>query len=183
VTHTIVTEEGTGTLHVWALPTDEDTLLSIIRDLFENHWEHIHFGVLVQGAAWEVAAPNAPKKIAMYDGYVTVDFGRWHFHLCIGDHTASGPELGRIRRCSRAELYRGIGPDGTPTTWGLRLFNGRDEQLMTVMLPNPFLTDTQGILDPPDFTRLAAWDHLRATYLGLDPDPFDRTGKGFAHAR
>ncbi|WHT22603.1 hypothetical protein N8J89_16520 [Crossiella sp. CA-258035] len=95
--------------------------------------------------------------------------------------TASGPELGRIRRTARAELYRGIGRDGTPTTWGLRLFNGRDEQQMTVMLPNPFLTDTQEIRDEPDFGRLAAWDQLRADYLGLSPDPFDRTGKGFCH--
>ena len=170
MSYTVVTEEGTGTQHVWELPTDEATLVAIVTDVFENHWEHIHFGVLVQGAAWEV-----------YDGYITVDFGRWHFHLCIGEHTGSGPELGRIRRCSRAELYRGLGSDGSPTTWGLRLFNGRGEQLMTVLLPNPFLTDTQGILDPPDFSRLDAWDALRATYLGLEPDPFDRSGAGFAH--
>jgi len=25
------------------------------------------------------------------------------------------------------------------------------------------------------------WDHLRKTYLGLEPDPGDRTGTGFAH--
>ncbi|GAA4137509.1 DUF7676 family protein [Actinomadura keratinilytica] len=178
--YTVVEEPGTGTLHLWPLPTDEQTLLSLITDIFEKYWAHIHFGVLVQGAAWEVAAPNAPKKIAMYDGYVTVDFGRWHFHLCIGEHTAGGPELGRIRRCARAELYR-IVHDGSPTSWGVRMFNGRGEQLITVMLPNPFLTDTQQILSPPDFDRLAAWDDLRATYLGLPPDPFDRTGKGFRH--
>lgn len=66
--------------------------------------------------------------IAMFDGYVTVDFGRWHFHLCIGEHRASGAELGRIRRCARAELYRRIGADGAPVSWGLRMFNGIDEQ-------------------------------------------------------
>lgn len=180
-TPTVVEEPGNGTLHVWPLPTDEKTLLALITDVFEKYWRNIHFGVLVQGAAWEVAAPNAPTRITMYDGYVTVDFGRWHFHLCIGEHTASGPELGRIRRCARAELYRTIGDDGSPVSWGLRLFNGQDTQLMTVMLPNPFLTDTQQILSPPDFDRLAAWDHLRATYLALEPDPLDRTGKGFQH--
>jgi hypothetical protein len=52
---------------------------------------------------------------------------------------------------------------------------------MTVMLPNPFLSDTQQILDTPDFSRLAAWDHLRGAYLGLPPDPYDRTGTGFRH--
>ncbi|WP_433225434.1 DUF7676 family protein [Microtetraspora malaysiensis] len=181
MSHTVVEEQGNGTLHVWALPTDEPTLLSLVKDIFEKYWDNIWFGVLVQGAAWEVAAPNAPERISLYDGYVTVDFGRWHFHLCIGEHTASGPELGRIRRCSRAELYRRIGADGSPTSWGVRLFNGRDEQMMTVMLPNPFLTDRQKIQDPPNFAQLSAWDELRATYLGLEPDPLDRTGKGFAH--
>ncbi|SQD94119.1 hypothetical protein FMEAI12_2280012 [Parafrankia sp. Ea1.12] len=33
------------------------------------------------GTAWEVAAPYAPRRIGVYDGYVTVDFGAWHF-LC-----------------------------------------------------------------------------------------------------
>jgi hypothetical protein len=117
----------------------------------------------------------------MHDGYVTVDFGRWHFHLCIGEHTASGPELGRIRGCSRAELYRGLDRDGAPVTWGLRLFNGRDEQQMTVLLPNPHLTDEQAIAEEPDFARLAAWDALRARFLRLSPDPLDRSGHGFSH--
>ncbi|CUU56818.1 hypothetical protein Ga0074812_10938 [Parafrankia irregularis] len=176
-----VDELGNGTLQVWDLPTDTDTLLSIIKDVFTDHWRQIGFGVIVQGAAWEVAAPNAPRKIAMYDGYVTVDFGAWHFHLCIGEHTASGPELGRIRRCARAELYRRVGPDGAPVSWGLRLFNAIGEQMMTVLLPNPFLTDTQELRAAPDFSRLAAWDHLRRRYLGLDPDPHDRSGTGFRH--
>ena len=119
----------------WALPADEDRLLEIIHLLFDEYWNEIWFGIIMEGAAWEVAAPNAPERITMYDGYATVDFGRWHFHLCIGEHTASGPELGRIRRCSRAELYRSLGADGAPVSWGLRLFNGRDEQMMTAMLP------------------------------------------------
>ncbi len=54
--------------------------------------------------------------------------------------------------------------------------------MMTVLLPNPFLTDRQGLLDTPDFTRLAAWDALRDRFLlGLAPDPLDRTGK-FRHS-
>ncbi|GEL21269.1 hypothetical protein PSU4_02230 [Pseudonocardia sulfidoxydans NBRC 16205] len=177
---TVTEELGVGTLHLWSLPTDEATLLELVRDVFTDHWEHIHFGTIVQGAAWEVAAPNAPRKISSYDGYVTVDFGRWHFHLCIGEHTASGPALGALRRCARAEFYRHVA-DGTPTSWGIRLFNGGGDQLMTVMLPNPFLDDRQNVLDEPDFGRLAAWDALRGRYLGLAPDPLDRTGRGFRH--
>ena len=167
---------------VWPLPTDEQSLLDLIHLCFEEYWDDIWFGVLVQGAAWEVAAPNPPKRISMYDGYATIDFGRWHFHLCIGEHKASGPELGRIRRCARAELYRGISGDGRPTSWGVRLFNGRNEQMMTVMLPNPFLTNDQQIRDQPAWEQLALWDQLRQTYLELDPDPLDRSGKGFRHS-
>jgi len=176
----VVVEEYGSRLELFALPTDEATLLAVLTDVFERYWQSIQFGVVVQGAAWEVAAPNPPRRISTYDGYLTVDFGRWHFHLCIGEHTESGPELGRIRRCSRAELYRQM-HDGVPTTWGLRMFNGEGTQLCTVLLPNPFLSDTQQVLLEPDWSRLAAWDQLRATYLGLGPDPVDRSGRGFAH--
>ena len=175
------TEDG-GREQRWALPVDEDSLLRLIRMLFDEYWNEMWFGLLIEGSALEVAAPNAPKKISMYDGYATVDFGRWHFHLCIGEHTASGPELGRIRRCSRAELYRRIGADDTVSSWGLRLFNGRDEQMMTVMLPTPFLTNTQRLTDEPVWEHLEAWDRIRAELLGLEPDPRDRSGQGFRHS-
>jgi hypothetical protein len=102
---TITDEPGNGSVETFSLPADEVTLTSLVTVIFTDWWEHIHFGVIVQGAAWEVAAPNAPVKISTFDGYITVDFGRWHFHLCLGEHTASGAELGRIRRCARAELY------------------------------------------------------------------------------
>lgn len=114
----VTVEEHGRTCHEWELTTDETTLVRLVTIVFEKYWNDIHFGVLVEGAAWEVAAPNAPRSITMFDGYVTVDFGRWHFHLCLGEHTASGPELGAIRRLGRALLYRGLGSDGTPTTWG-----------------------------------------------------------------
>ena len=179
----IETEDG-GREQRWPLPADEQSLLDLIHVCFDEYWDEIWFGIIIEGAAWEVAAPNAPTRISMYDGYATVDFGRWHFHLCIGEHLASGPELGRIRRCTRAELYRRIGgPEnaGFPTSWGVRLYNGRDEQMMTLMLPNPFLTNVQQICDEPAWEQLELWDRLRATYLGLDPDPHDRGGKGFQH--
>lgn len=178
---TIVEETGTGTVEIFALPTDEAALVQLVEDIFTNWWEHIHFGVIVQGAAWEVAAPNGPTRISTFDGYVTVDFGRWHFHLCVGDHRASGPELGALRRCQRAELYR-ILNKGIPNSWGVRMFNGEGTQLMTVLLPHPWLTDTQQLRDTADWSRLHAWDTLRARYLGLEPDPLDRRSAGFRHA-
>ncbi|SQD99669.1 hypothetical protein FMEAI12_5520002 [Parafrankia sp. Ea1.12] len=46
-----VTEElGNGTLHVFALPTDTETLLSLVTEIFTDHWRQIGFGVIVQGA-------------------------------------------------------------------------------------------------------------------------------------
>ena len=177
----ITVEEYGSTLEIFPLPTDEATLLGVLTDVFENWWDDIFFGTLVQGAAWEVKAPGPPTRMGMYDGYLTVDFGAWHFHICIGEHAESGPELGQIRRAARAELYRGLDGDGVPTTWGLRLFNGEGTQLITVLLPNPFLSNEQLPLSPPEFDRLAAWDELRRRYLELDPDPKDRLGTGFVH--
>jgi hypothetical protein len=111
-----------------------------------------------------------------------------HFHICIGEHKGPhnnrvSPELAHHRRAARAELYRRLSRSGSPVSWGLRLFNGKDEQQITVLLPNPFLhPTTDKILKVPDWSRLALWDHLRARWFGLhEPDPFDRSGRGFRH--
>ncbi|TVR66092.1 MAG: hypothetical protein EA420_02105, partial [Candidatus Competibacteraceae bacterium] len=169
---TLVTEPGNGTLEIFPLPTDTELLRTLIADVFQNYWDQIYFGTAVQGAVWEVRAPNAPQRISMLDGYLTVDFGHWHFHLCIGEHRGArsqpcSPELARHRRTARAELYRQLREDGCPHSWGLRLFNGQNEQQMTVFLPNPYLTVEQKILKEPRWEHLALWDHLRQTYLGL----------------
>ena len=183
----IVDADGSAT-DVFALPTDAASLEAILRDLFENHWRDITFGPLIQGAAWEMRAAQAPSLVGMLDGYLTVAFGAPHFHLCIGEHkgTRAHPvsaELAHHRRTSRAELYRRLGPAGTPVSWGLRLYNGKGEQQITVLLPNPFLDrDTDKIRRSPDWSQLDLWDGLRARWLGLyKPDPIDRSGKGFAH--
>jgi hypothetical protein len=173
---------------VFALPADEASLEKLLRDIFENHWQEITFGPLIQGAAWEMRAAQPPSLIGLLDGYLTVAFGVPHFHICIGEHKGTraspvSPELARHRRTSRAELYRRISRDGTPVSWGLRLFNGKGEQQITVLLPNPFLDrDTDKIRKTPDWSALELWDRLRAEWLGLtDPDPLDRAGRGFRH--
>jgi hypothetical protein len=71
--------------------------------------------------------------------------------------------------------------DDAPVSWGLRMFNGADEQQLTIMLPNPFLDDEQVPLAVPDWGRLACWEELHATYLERDPDPRDRTASRFHH--
>jgi len=175
----VVEEPGDGRLEIFPLPADTETLQRLLTDIFENYWDRIHFGTLVQGAVFEIRAPNAPQKIGMLDGYLTIDFGHWHFHLCIGEHrgTPRNPtseDLARHRRTARAELYRRLREGDRPSSWGLRLFNGAGEQQMTVFLPNPYLTGEQRILKEPVWEHLALWDHLRAEYLGLPPDPKDR---------
>lgn len=73
----------------------------------------------------------------MLDGYLTIDFEEWHLHVCIGPTTGppgnpTDAEAARIRPTARAELYRVLrGPGCTPATWGLRLFNGANEQQLT----------------------------------------------------
>ena len=183
-----VTDPDGATVEVFSLPTDEASLEKLFCDLFENHWDKITFGPLIQGAAWEIRAPHAPTDLGMLDGYLTVAFGASHFHLCIGPHkgprNSPTPEaLAHHRRTARAELYRRLDQSGAPVSWGVRLFNGHDEQQTTILLPNPFLSpDADKILERPDWSRLDLWDHLRARWLGTaEPDPLDRSGRGFSH--
>jgi hypothetical protein len=183
-----MTEADGSVMEVFALPTDAASLEELLRELFERHWQEITFGPIIQGAAWEMRAPCVPTHVGMLDGYLTVAFGGPHFHLCIGEHRGTSrqpasPELARHRRTARAEMYRQLDRDGAPVSWGIRLFNGKDEQQITVLLPNPFLSpDNEKVLQKPDWSRLALWDHLRARWLGLaEPDPFDRSAPRFQH--
>jgi len=183
-----VVEPDGATVEVFPLPTDAASLEELLGGLFRDHWQEITFGPLIQGAAWEMRAPHAPTHVGVLDGYLTVAFGAAHFHLCIGTH--KGPRnnptpeaLARHRRTARAELYRRLDRSGAPVSWGLRLFNGHDEQQATILLPNPFLSrDNEKVLKTPDWSRLALWDRLRKRWLDLpDPDPIDRSGRGFSH--
>ena len=119
----------------------------------------------------------------MFDGYLTIAFGVSHFHLCIGTHKGAPPELAQHRQTARAELYRCLDRKGAPISWGLRLFNGYDEQQITVLLPNPFLDpDTDKSRKTPDWKQLGLWDSLRERWLGLgEPNPIDRSGRRFRH--
>lgn len=185
-----VTEPDGSVLEVFALPADAVSLEALLRQLFEQHWRDITFGPIIQGAAWELQAPAAPTHVGMLDGYITIAFGAPHFHLCIGEHkgmaSQSHPvsaELARHRRTARAEMYRQLDADGAPISWGIRLFNGKDEQQITILLPNPFLSPkNEKVLKTPDWSRLALWDQLRARWLGLaGPDPLDRLARRFQH--
>lgn len=183
-----IVEPDGATVEAFALPTDAQSLEELLRDLFQNHWQEITFGPLIQGAAWEMRAPQAPDRIGMMDGYLTVAFGAPHFHLCIGEYKGTrsnpaSPTLARHRRTARAEMYRRLSRDGSPVSWGVRLYNGNGEQQITVLLPNPFIDrDGDRVRKAPDWSQLALWDRLRARWLGLfEPDPADRSGRAFRH--
>ena len=181
----IVQEPGDGTLELFPLPTDAATLEAVLRLIFQDHWQEIVFGSLIQGAVFEMTVDAPPTRIGLLDGYLTVEFARGHFHVCIGPHAGTpghpvGAAVAAHRRTARAELYRRLNADGRPVSWGLRLLNGHDEQQLTVFLPNPFL-DKSAQPRPAHWPALALWDELRRTYLGLEPDPVDRSASRFVH--
>lgn len=186
----IVDEPGNGKLEIWRLDTSEEFLWTLFKDIFENWWDQIQYGILIQGGVLEFEPPCKPTKLGRLDGYLTVEFGKFgHMHLCIGWNTGykcspTPADVAALRLPSRVELYRKLNAKGEPTFWALRAFNSKTpepEQTLTVYLPNPLLTPDMNYADPPDWSRLKLWDHLRKTYLGLDPDPKDRLAARFSH--
>jgi hypothetical protein len=53
-----------------------------------------------------------------------------------------------------------------PGSWGLRLWNGLGEQMITVFFPNPWLDDEQRRTREPRWEKLALWESLRRRYAG-----------------
>ena len=187
----LVEEPGNGKMELFPLnltPPEhgQAQLERLLREIFSVHWDKVDFGILIQGAVFEVKAPHAPTRIGMLDGYLTIEFSSWHFHVCIGEHHGTpgnlvSPELARHRRTGRAELYRRLDSAGRPVNWGLRLLNGQDEQQLTIFLPNPLLDDQGHQQSPPDWDRLDLWDALRLEYLNLKPEALDREADRFVH--
>ncbi len=152
---------------------DEATLRRLVQELFGTHWRRVVVGPCIEGAVFEVCFEKAPD-IRYSDGYLTVDLGPWHFHLCLGEHKGStSDELRRMRPVARAAFFerRGKGCGGG-RSWGLRLWNGYGEQMTTVFLPNPRVSDDQKLLSTPDWSRLGVYYRLREQFLG-EPVPAD----------
>jgi hypothetical protein len=143
---------------------DGDRVQRLLTELFREHWDRIVVGPVIEGAAWEIRFTAAPS-VSMLDGYLTVDTGPWHFHLCVGDHRgAPTPERARRRRVARAAFFRTDGGSCVPGSWGLRLWNGHGEQMVTVYFPNPWLDDRLERVREPRWERTELWERLRATY-------------------
>jgi hypothetical protein len=146
------------------VPVDGDAVERLLTEVFGAHWAAVSAGPVIEGAAYEIRF-TAPPKLSMLDGYLTVDTGAWHFHLCVNDHRgAPTPERARRRRVARAAFFHTEGGTCTPGTWGLRLWNGHGEQMITVYFPSPWLDDADRRLREPRWERTALWEDLRRRY-------------------
>jgi hypothetical protein len=157
----------------------EATLLALLRACFEEHWSEVIFGPCLEGAVFEGRFSGKPV-LTLFDGYATVDVPgehSWHFHLCIGDNRGSSslptpPELARWRRCTRAAFFRNLDGQGSASAWGLRLWNGRGEQMLTVSFPNPWIDPArQQYVDEPNWSRLDLWMGLRERFADVPGEP------------
>lgn len=175
-----VREHLDGTrLELFEIEPSESRLLALLTEVFEEHWDQVIFGPCIEGAVFEGRFAARPR-ISLLDGYVTVALGgseSWHFHLCIGPHRGTPtlptpPELERWRRCARAAFFRSSDPAGRPSAWGFRMWNGRDEQMLTIFFPNPWLdAERQRYVETPDWSRLGLWMRMRERYAGVPPEP------------
>ena len=169
---TIEQLDGTRRVLSYFAPTEE-TMQALAHDLFQHNWQRIVVGPCVQGAVFEVRFEKEPK-LSYLDGYLTADLGHWHFHLCIGPHQGTpSEELRRKRPVAKIAFFEERGRVcARGRSWGVQMWNGFGEQMATVFLPNPFLSDEQKILREPQWERLRLWYALRTKYLG-EPMPED----------
>src|SRR5438093_5847324 len=120
--------DGTTTWY-HGMAVEGDAVERLLTELLTEHWAKLTVGPLIEGAAYEIQFA-APPKVTMLDGYLTVDTGAWHFHLCVNDYRGTrSEELARIQRVARAAFFRTEG-GSCAGTWGLRLWNGRGEQMI-----------------------------------------------------
>lgn len=161
--------DGGVTEYSYFAPNAE-TMNKLVKLLFETHWRDVIVGPCIEGAVFEVRFTQAPK-LSTLDGYLTVDLGPWHFHLCIAEHKGtSSPELARKRQVARVALFETRGQRcGGGRSWGVRMWNGFGEQMTTVFLPNPRLSEELRPVREPNWERLRLWYELRREFLGEEP--------------
>lgn len=172
-TKVVDNSDGTKT-EFFELALEQEKLEALLRELFTEHWKGITFGPCVPGAVYEIKLQEPPKRVSVLDGYLTMDTGPWHLHLCIGPTQGSKanptpPEAARSRQVSRAAFFHDIRPKQacTSESWGLRLWNGDEDQMITFFFPNPYRDDDQKRLQEPDWSRLELWNKLTEKYLGV----------------
>ncbi|MEH1843103.1 MAG: ferredoxin [Nostoc sp.] len=170
-----------GSIEYEYFDSSTDVLSSLLYTLFQQNWQQVGVGHIVQGGVLELEFNAPPKICILYDGYLTVVTEGWHLHLCIeanlgGPHCKTPLELRQQRQVSRAAFYRRFNAEGIPRSWGIDFWNGADENLMTIFLPNPYV-EGENLLPEgkPNLSKLALYEELREIYiLGNKPMPFNK---------
>ena len=102
---TVENLDGTNTEYTYFEPTEEK-MKGLAQDLFSKNWNKIVVGPCVEGAVFEIRFAAEPK-LSYLDGYLTVDLGHWHFHLCLGPHkNCPSEELRKNRPRCQMCLFR-----------------------------------------------------------------------------
>ncbi|MEH2444248.1 MAG: (2Fe-2S) ferredoxin domain-containing protein [Nostoc sp.] len=178
VTEALSTE---GSIEYEYFDSSSDVLSSLLYTLFQQNWQQVEVGHIVQGGVLELEFNAPPKICILYDGYLTVVTESWHLHLCIeanlgGPHCKTPLELRQQRQVNRAAFYRRFNAEGIPRSWGIDFWNGADENLMTIFLPNPYVEGENLLPEGKlNLSKLALYEELRDIYvLGNKPIPFTK---------
>lgn len=164
------------------LDASEEAVTRLMRDIFEEHWQRITIGPWLLGAVFELPFEKAPN-VRIHNGYLTIDPGPWHCHLCIGAYKGKENEESlTLRRVAKIAFYDWRGNDGSikQRSSGIRLWNGYGEQMTTIFFPHVLLGDTpHTALRQPNWENLRLYYQFRERYLG-EPVPEDLEQAGTA---
>jgi len=161
-------------------PTPIEVTGSLLYFLFQEHWQEVGVGHVVDGSVLELEFNQPPKILRLYDGYLTVVTEGWHLHLCL-EENLGGPscqtpvELRQKRLVSRGALYRRFNPRGQARSWGIQFWNGAGEQMMNLFLPNPYVGEHEDLLpeNKPNLEKLKLYETIRKIYvLGEQEIPY-----------
>lgn len=161
-------------------PTTIEVTGPLLYSLFQEHWQEVGVGHVVDGSVLELEFNQPPKIVRLYDGYLTVVTEGWHLHLCL-EENLGGPscqtpvELRQKRLVSRGALYRRFNPRGQARSWGIQFWNGAGERMMNLFLPNPFVGEQEDLLpeNKPNLEKLNLYERIRKIYvLGEQEIPY-----------
>ena len=169
-----------GRVEYEEFPCTIDVTGPLLHTLFQERWSEVELGHVVEGSVLELSFTEPPKICVLYDGYLTVVTPAWHLHLCLeenlgGPHCRTPEALRHQRLVKRGALYRRLNERDRPVSWGIQFWNGSDERMMTLFLPNPYLGDDEDLLPEgkPRLEKLGLYETLRQIYvLGEQPIPF-----------
>lgn len=145
---------------------ETEKLIEFFQELFQHHWREITFGPCLNGAVYEIQLTSPPQSVVYKDGYLTIDTGPWHCHLCLGYPKGAPEILAKRRQVTRAVFFESRNKTCVPMSFGFRMWNGAGEQMISIFFPNPYLSDHLKSQKPPDWKRLQLWQSLKLKYTG-----------------